>query len=78
METKQQKAAKDASKGLKKLTEKQMDAIRDLWERNDAKLKEVEKLVNKSVLYKITGDTKYQPKLNRNIKAEQLNSILFT
>ena len=78
METKQQKAVKNAAKGLKKLTEKQMDAIRDLWERKDEKFKDVEKLVNKSVLYKITGDEKYQPKLSRNAKAEQLNLILFT
>lgn len=69
--------AKQASSGLKKLTEAQREAIKALYEAGDKRFSEVEKLVNKSELYKITGDTKYAPKQNRNEKADLLNSILF-
>lgn len=69
--------AKQASSGLKKLTEAQKEAIKALYEAKDKRFTEVEKLVNKTVLYQITGDTKYASKQNRNEKAELLNSILF-
>lgn len=69
--------AKQASSGLKKLTEAQKEAIKALYEAGDKRFTEVEKLVNKTVLYQITGDSKYAPKANRNEKADLLNSILF-
>lgn len=70
--------AKQASSGLKKLTEAQKEAIKALYDAKDKRFAEVEKLVNKSELYKITGDEKFAPKVNRNEKAELLNSILFS
>lgn len=48
--------AKQASSGLKKLTDAQKEAIKALYEAGDKRFTEVEKLVNKSELYKITGD----------------------
>lgn len=69
--------AKQASSGLKKLTEAQKEAIKALYEAGDKRFTEVEKLVNKTVLYQITGDNKYAPKANRNERADSLNSILF-
>lgn len=69
--------AKQANSGLKKLTDAQKEAIKALYEAKDKRFAEVEKLVNKSELFKITGDEKYAPKQNRNEKAEVLNSILF-
>lgn len=68
----------DAAKGLKKLNEKQKEAIFNLWKQSDKRMAEVEKIVNKTVLYQITGDNKYAPKLNRNERAEKLNNILFS
>ena len=68
---------REANVGLKKLTEEQKNAIKKLYDENDPRFLQVEKLVNKSELFKITGDTKYAPKQNRNEKAELLNSILF-
>lgn len=69
---------REASSGLKKLDDKQKEAIFKLWETNDSKMTEVEKLVHKSVLFAITGDRKYAPKQGRNERAEQLNEILFS
>lgn len=69
---------KEASSGLKKLTDEQKSAIKNLWEMKDSKMVDVEKLVHKSVLFSITGDIKYAPKQNRNERAEQLNAILFS
>lgn len=69
---------KQASSGLKKLDEKQKEAIFNLWKSNDKRMTEVEKIVNKAVLYQITGDNKYAPKVNRNERAELLNTILFS
>lgn len=69
---------KQASSGLKKLDEKQKEAIFNLWKSNDKRMTEVEKIVNKTVLYQITGDNKYAPKTNRNERAELLNTILFS
>lgn len=68
----------EASKGLKKLTVEQVKKIKELYDAGDERFAEVEKLVHKSILFKITGDIKYMPKANRNIRAEQLNSILFS
>lgn len=69
---------KEASSGLKKLTEQQKKAIYDLWVNKDEKFEQVKKLVHKSVLYMITGDIEFAPKTNRNERAEQLNAILFS
>lgn len=69
---------KQASSGLKKLDEKQKEAIFNLWKSSDKRMAEVEKIVNKTVLYQITGDMKYAPKTNRNERAELLNTILFS
>ena len=68
--------AKQASSGLKKLTEAQKEAIKALYKAGDKWFTEVEKLVNKSELFKITGDAKDAPKANRNEKADLLNAIL--
>lgn len=68
----------EASSGLKKVTEKQAEAILKLWKSGDVKMAEVEKIVNKGILFKITGDMKYAPKTNRNERAEMLNAILFS
>ena len=67
-----------ASSGLKKLDDKQKEAIFKLWKTNDSRMTEIEKLVHKSVLFSITGDRKYAPKQGRNERAEQLNEILFS
>lgn len=69
---------KEASSGLKKLTKEQEKAILELYKSGDKKFADVEKLVHKSILFKLTGDTKYAPKQNRNEKAEALNAILFS
>lgn len=77
--TDEQKAKiKEASQGLKKLTKEQEKAILKLYETGDEKFKEVEKIVHKSVLYKLTKDIRFAPKATRNEKAEALNAILFS
>lgn len=74
----QRNKIKEASQGLKKLTPEQEKAILKLYETNDPKFNEVEKIVHKSILYKLTKDVKYAPKSTRNERAEQLNEILFS
>lgn len=74
----QKNKIKEASKGLKKLTPEQEKAIKKLYETNDSRFSEVEKIVHKSILFKITGDIKFAPKSTRNERAEQLNEILFS
>ena len=69
---------REASAGLKKLSAQQEKAIKKLYEAGDKKFEDVVKLVHKSVLFKITGDNRFAPKATRNIRAEQLNSILFS
>jgi len=69
---------REANVGLKKLTEEQKNAIKKLYDENDPRFLQVEKLVNKTVLFQITNDNKYAPKVNRSIRAEQLNAILFS
>ena len=71
-------SVKEASSGLKKLDEKQKEAIKKLWETNDERFEQVKKLVHKSVLYQITGSSEFAPKANRNERAEALNAILFS
>ena len=78
MNEQQKKRIANAAQGLKKLTPEQEQAIKKLYETNDERFKEVEKIVHKSVLYVITGDSKFAPKSNRNERAEQLNAILFS
>lgn len=69
---------REASSGLKKVTEEQAKAIKELWETKSPKFEDVKKLVHKSVLYKITGSMEFAPKANRNERAEMLNSLLFS
>lgn len=69
---------KEASQGLKKLTPEQEKAIKKMYELQDERFSDVEKLVHKSILYKLTGDFKYAPKSSRNERAEELNKILFS
>lgn len=69
---------KEASSGLKKLTKEQEKAILELYKTGDARFADVEKLVHKSILYKLTGDIRFAPKQSRNEKAEALNAILFS
>lgn len=69
---------REANAGLKKLTEEQKNAIKKLYDENDPRFLQVEKLVNKTVLFQITNDNKYAPKVNRSVRAEQLNAILFS
>lgn len=69
---------REANVGLKKLTEEQKNAIKKLYDENDPRFLQVEKLVNKTVLFQITNDNKYAPKVNRSVRAEQLNAILFS
>ena len=78
MSNEQKAKIKEASQGLKKVTEEQAKRIFDLYETGDEKFKEIEKLVHKSVLYKITGDKRYAPKSTRNERAEALNDLLFS
>lgn len=78
MTDEQKNKIKEASQGLKKLTPEQEKAIKVLYETNDPKLADVEKIVHKSILYKITGDIRFAPKSTRNERAEQLNEILFS
>lgn len=78
MTDEQKNKIKEASQGLKKLSFAQEQAIKRLYEANDPKLTDVEKIVHKSILYKLTGDVKYAPKSTRNERAEQLNEILFS
>lgn len=78
MNEQQKKRIANAAQGLKKLTPEQEQAIKKLYETNDERFKEVEKIVHKSVLYAITGDVRFAPKSNRNERAEQLNAILFS
>lgn len=75
----QRNAAAAASSGLKKLSNEQVDAIKKVFDMNDTdKIAAIEKLVNKTLLFKITGESKYAPAGTRNLKAEQLNKILFS
>lgn len=69
---------REQASGIKKVSEKQADAIKKLYETKDPKFSEVEKLVHKSVLYKITGNPKYAPKTGKSEKALKLNEILFS
>lgn len=78
MTEEQKNKIKAASQGLKKLTPEQEKAIKKLYETNDSRFSEVEKIVHKSILFKITGDIKFAPKSTRNERAEQLNEILFS
>lgn len=78
MTEEQKNKIKEASQGLKKLTPEQKKVIKNLYERNDTRLSEIEKLVHKSILFQITGDIKYAPKSTRNERAEALNKILFS
>lgn len=78
MTEEQKNKIKAASQGLKKLTSEQVKAIKKLYETNDSRFSEVEKIVHKSILFKITGDVKFAPKSTRNERAEQLNEILFS
>ena len=57
---------REANVGLKKLTEEQKNAIKKLYDENDPRL------------FQITNDNKYAPKVNRSVRAEQLNAILFS
>ena len=69
---------REQASGIKKVSEKQANAIKKLYETKDPKFSEVEKLVHKSVLYKITGNSKYAPKTGKSEKALKLNEILFS
>lgn len=78
MTEEQKNKIKEASQGLKKLTSEQEKAIKKLYETNDPKLVEIEKMVHKATLYRLTKDIKYAPKSTRNERAEELNKLLFS
>lgn len=72
------KISNESSK-LKKLSEEQKSSILKLYSSNSPKIKEIEELVSKKVLFELTGNPKYSPKKSKSAeKAEKLNAILFS
>ena len=67
-----------ANSGLKKLTPEQSKSILSLYNSNDSRMSEVEKIVSKKALFELTSDAKYAPSTSKSNKSDELNRILFS